>query len=227
VKTKVQIALGYNGSLLDEVEIIDLFSSETECDPLEKFPYKNTESSGEIGFDNKPFICGGRNNNKECHVYSDGQWKEGPTLLEGRTEAALVQSNIGPIISGGFSMDTGYFSSQELLTSSGWQKMASLPNPVMAHCIVNLNSSHIMSIGGYHCDYLTDVNILDLDTERWSVGPSLKQSRCDHSCGTILTEDGHTAIIVVGGFNGGSSVEILMPGINVVNTFWKIFFWKK
>jgi len=202
------------GADYKDVEIIDLASTETTCESLPNFPYSNMESVGDIGFDNEPIICGGAKNGKACHIYSDGQWKVGPSLIGGRFIAAMIKTDHGLIISGGRDYQTTVFlSSQEILTSSGWESTTSLPKPVMGHCLVNLNSTH-MSIGGHDGTYLDDVNILNLNTEQWTTGPNLNTPRFDHSCAKILAEDGKEIILVIGGYAPEhlDSVEVLMPG---------------
>jgi len=212
--TKILVALGYKGTDLSTVEIINLNSTETVCEPLKNFPYANVASNGEIWFDNKPIICGGDRNDQSCWHYYNGQWIEGQPLIVGRTEFAMVKSEHGLVVSGGHSVNEEYFSNQEILTPTGWKSIASLPKALIRHCLVNLNSTHIMAIGGFDSNFIFDVNILDLNTESWTVGPSLKTARYDHSCGKILTQDGQEAIIAIGGHGGESSVEVLMPGDN-------------
>jgi len=211
-RTKILVALGDNGEYLNDVEIIDLAFTETVCQPLQNFPYINVASNGEIGLDNIPIICGGSRNDQACQMYTNGKWEVGPTMNYERSEAAMVKSGHGLIVSGGYF--NSYTSTQEILTTSGWKEIVSLPKPVAGHCIVNLNSTHIMSIGGYDNNYFTDVNILNLNDEHWTIGPSLRKARFDHSCGKIMTEDGQEAIIVIGGYDVGNSVEVLMPGDN-------------
>lgn len=59
--------------------------------------------------------------------------------------------------------------------------------------------------------------LLHTQTRKWSNGPEMNSARYSHGCTTISsTEDRSTQIIVVGGFESGSSVEIL----NVSSSFW-------
>jgi len=200
---------------LDSVEIIDLSSTETDCQPLQKFPFVNYGSVGEVGMDNKPIICGGFYNTSSCHTYSDGQWVEGPALNIGKKEASMVKTDLGIIISGGLDERGDLISSQDMLTPSGWKEIISLPKPVRSHCLITLNATHIMSIGGHNgITSLSEVNILDIVNEKWTVGPILNTPRWDHSCGKIKTDEGLDTVIVVGGYDAENDVEVLKSGGN-------------
>jgi len=62
----------------------------------------------------------------------------------------MVVIGDGLFICGGFNEPNNiHLAAQEILTSCGWGETTSLPKTVGGQCIIKLNSTHIMSIGGY------------------------------------------------------------------------------
>jgi hypothetical protein len=76
------VALGVNksgGNLtteMDSVEIIDLESPLTSCQPLPNYPNKVYGAIGGLGFSEEPLICGGYPNFSYCYSYQNNGWKE-------------------------------------------------------------------------------------------------------------------------------------------------------
>jgi len=199
---------------LNDMEVIDLSSSETVCQPLKNFLRAEWYAVGEIGIDGNPIICGGVPNDNSCYSYVNGDWITAPSLSTGRYGATIVRFNGSLIVSGGYNNDMSYLSSQELLTTSGWEYIISLPKPIHFHCMAQVNDSHIMSMGGYDGkEFLDDVNILDVQAEKWTSGPNLNNGRSEFSCAKIkVSQSVNTeAVIAVGGWNGDymNTVEVL------------------
>ena len=76
--------------------------------------------------------------------------------------------------------------SAEILTSDGWKIMGhGLPLGVDSHCMVLVDQSNVMAIGG-----MMELNlfsnktfIFNFDTKLWRQGPELKSPRRQHVCG--------------------------------------------
>jgi N-acetylneuraminic acid mutarotase len=108
-----------------------------------------------------------------------------------------------------------YLKSAEMLTEDGWEsKIPDLPVTIGRHCMVTVNLTTVMVIGGYQNDeYSGKTFYFTFGEESWTEGPELKNKREFHSCGKIKRNKGSQAmsIIVTGGFDGSymSSVEIL------------------
>jgi N-acetylneuraminic acid mutarotase len=107
-----------------------------------------------------------------------------------------------------------------MLTEEGWERnIPSLPVTISGHCMVTVNSTTVMVIGGYQNDTISGKTFYyTFGEESWADGPELKIKRVDHSCGKIRRnkESQEMSIIVAGGFDGSFllSVEILDEGSN-------------
>jgi hypothetical protein len=106
-----------------------------------------------------------------------------------------------------------------MLTEEGWESnIPSLPFTIRAHCMVTVNSTTVMVIGGYqNGQHSGKTFYVTFGEESWTEGPELKNRRVYHSCGKIRRnkESQEMSIIVAGGYAGGSylsSVEILDEG---------------
>ena len=99
----------------------------------------------------------------------------------------------------------------------------SLPYPAIEHCMVKLNESMIMFIGGVNQSTVYFYTFIPGDFYGlWSHGPSLPQPRNGHACEKIQIEKDHDAVVVTGGFNGThflKSTQIL--DLNHVERGWK------
>ncbi len=107
-----------------------------------------------------------------------------------------------------------------MLTEEGWEiNIPSLPVTISAHCMVTVNSTTVMVIGGYQNEKISGKTFyFTFGEESWTEGPELKNKRRSHSCGKIRRnkESQEMSIIVAGGYDGSnlSSVEILDEGSN-------------
>jgi hypothetical protein len=134
-----------------------------------------------------------------------------------RAYAAAAQLPDGKLlVTGGYDASLSDLNSAEMLTEVGWERnIPSLPVTIIGHCMVTVNSTTVMAIGGFSGNtfYYT------FGEESWTEGPELKKKRGYHSCGKIRRnkESQEMSIIVAGGYDGIptlSSVEILDKGSN-------------
>jgi hypothetical protein len=137
--------------------------------------------------------------------------------------AAVAQLKDGKfLVTGGEDGFGSDLKSAEMFTEQGWERtIPSLPVTILAHCIVTVNSTTVMAIGGYqnNQDWSGKTFYFTLGDKSWTKGPELKNKRLDHSCGKIRRkkESQEMSIIVAGGSYVGSylsSVEILDEGSN-------------
>ncbi len=133
-----------------------------------------------------------------------------------RTSAAAAQLKDGKLLVTGGYDGSGFLNSAEMLTEEGWESIIpSLPVTIRNHCMVTVNSTTVMAIGGYQNNqYSGKTFFFTFGEESWTEGPELKNNRVGHSCGKIRRnkESQEMSIIVAGGFDGSSylsSVEIL------------------
>jgi hypothetical protein len=139
-----------------------------------------------------------------------------------RVKAAAAQLQDGKIlVTGGYDF-SGYLNSAEMLTEDGWESnIQTLPVTIYLHCMVTVNSTTVMAIGGYQNGQISGKTFyFTFGEESWTEGPELNYKRGYHSCGKIRRdkESQEMSIIVAGGYNDDSSylssVEILDEGSN-------------
>ena len=104
----------------------------------------------------------------------------------------------------------------EVLSDDGWQELSThLPHAVGLHCMVLLNSTTVVIIGGWQAGYPDSPHtyFFNTENEKWTRGPGLLRGRIAHSCGKLRKDSGSSemSIIVAGGLFSIflSSVEIL------------------
>jgi hypothetical protein len=139
-----------------------------------------------------------------------------------RVYAAAAQLQDGKLlVTGGYDESGSYLNSAEMLIEEGWESnIPSLPVTIYAHCMVTVNSTTVMVIGGAQNVQISGKTFyFTFGEESWTEGPELKNIRGFHSCGKIRRnkESQEISVIVAGGFDGSSelsSVEILDEGSN-------------
>jgi hypothetical protein len=150
-----------------------------------------------------------------------------------RIYAAAAQLQDGKLlVTGGYDGSFSSLNSAEMLTEEGWESnMPSLPVTIYAHCMVTVNSTTVMVIGGFQNgqDFSGKTFYFTFGEASWTEGPELKNKRRYHSCGKIRRnkESQEMSIIVAGGYDGSSrlsSVEILHEGSNKWQTGPKLPF---
>ena len=207
----------------DNVEIIDLSSTDASCSYFPRFPYAVERVKGEVDNNGNPIICGGSTSKKDCKMFENGSWKTSNPLIQGGFDFAMSKApfkndSASLVLTGGFSSGTG-FDRVEVLVDGQWEKMPfNLPVKLYNHCMVRYEDTSIMVIGGQQLTKAFSANtfFLNLVGQKWIEGPTLKNARQFHACSRILTSAGSSdySIIVAGGNNGSyiSSVEILDDG---------------
>ena len=81
----------------------------------------------------------------------------------------------------------GISHSGESLTHRGWRPdIPSLPARIYFHCMVSLNETSVLLIGGASEHSKSSATyVFNQDTNEWTEGPSLKYGRHHHSCARI------------------------------------------
>ncbi len=149
-------------------------------------------------------------------------WVTSASMNSVRVNAAAAQLKDGKFfVTGGYN-GSYHINSAEMLTEEGWESnIPALPVTILDHCMVTVNSTTVMVIGGYQNGqgYSGKTFYITFGEESWTKGPELKNKRLYHSCGKIRRnkESQEMSIIVAGGDDGSSklsSVEILDEGSN-------------
>ncbi len=216
---------GGNNPSTDTCEVINLASSASTCQNPPNYPAKVYRAIGGLGFKGNPILCGGLQNgaySNKCYSLENNEWVSSASMNSVRVAAAAAQLQDGKLlVTGGFDDSGSDLNSAEILTEEGWESnIPSLPVTIYAHCMVTVNSTTVMAIGGtQNNQYSGKTFYFTVGEESWTEGPELKSKREWHSCGKIRRnkESQEMSIIVAGGYGGGSylsSVEILDEGSN-------------
>jgi len=99
-----------------------------------------------------------------------------------------------------------------------------IPLTIAAHCIVAIDTSKLMIIGGNQngANFQARTFILDITKCSWTEGPPLNAGRNFHSCAriTVAVNPPVTGTIVVGGFNTPSTGEFRSEFLPDNNSTW-------
>jgi hypothetical protein len=87
-----------------------------------------------------------------------------------RVYAAAAQLQDGKLlVTGGYDGSVSYLNSAEMLTEDGWESnIPSLPVTIADHCMVTVNSSTVMAIGGYQNGFSGKTFYFTFGEERWT-----------------------------------------------------------
>ena len=227
--SKVMVATGFTSSgSSNSVEIVDFLSTSTQCQNFPNFPRLTTVARGELDNNGNPIVCGGfpsddKSSTNQCETFLNGSWVSCQPMTESRTEFSFIKF---PVVNDSVSLFlTGSYSplldSAEFLVNGKWERWSvPLPVKIGSHCMVMLNSTAFILIGGKQDDevFSKRSHIFDITNQKWSDGPKLLTARVAPNCARIPTnnQSSEYSIIVVGGFNGMdlSSVELLDEGSN-------------
>ncbi len=212
------------GNHIDTCEVINLASSTSTCQNPPNFPAIVSEAIGGLGFKGNPILCGGYqiySRSNKCYSLENNEWVSSASMNSVRAYAAAAQLQDGKLLVTGGSDVSADLNSAEMLTEEGWESnIPSLPVTILGHCMITVNSTTVMVIGGFQNNQRSGKTFyFTFGEESWTEGPELKNKRIWHSCGKIRRnkESQEMSIIVAGGFDGGSylsSVEIQHEGSN-------------
>jgi hypothetical protein len=212
----------------NKVEIVDLETNLSVCQPATNLPQPSFGNKALL-YNNTPIVCGGYRSFlydiSSCYTYQNRSWLKGPELMRARRAHAMT---ISPFVSdasslfvtGGLEGVAKPILSVEVLTDSGWMTFSpSLPVPVDSHCMILVNETTAMIVGGKQNGIISSATLVISDEQRqWSLGPPLKTPRFKHVCAMIpiSDRDPNKVIITVGGYYsvGLNSAEVLDPRLN-------------
>jgi hypothetical protein len=153
----------------------------------------------------------------------NNEWVSSASMNSKRAFAAASQLQDGKLlVTGGYDGSGSFFKSSEMLTEEGWESnLPSLPVTILSLCMITVNSTTVMVIGGHQNGQFSGKTFyFTFGEKRWTEGPEMKYKRYSHSCGRIRRnkESQEMSIIVAGGQYDDedylSSVEILDEGSN-------------
>ncbi len=205
-------------------EVFDLNSASSTCKNLPDFPEKVLGAIEGLRINGNPIICGGEGTgvvSNSCYSLGNGLWVSTDSMNSARIDAAAAQLQDGRIIvTGGFDKSRTTLNTSEILTVEGWKNIVpSLSVAINAHCMVTVNATTVMVIGGtQNGPWSGKTFYYTLGEDRWTEGPELNFKRGFQRCARIRTDKAsqEMSVIVAGGDNSSSyisSVEILDAGL--------------
>jgi hypothetical protein len=214
----------------NKIEVIDLANSTNVCQPsvLADYPLDAMEASGGLLNNNIALICGGYaypTIHDYCFAITANAIEASVKLTKPRSAAASVVVNGTTLwITGGYVQDLNYETkTTEFVQLNGSNPGPDLPHKVGYHCLVSLNDSTVILIGGMqNGKHLEDTNTFyyNNDDKTWTEGPKLINGRYWHSCALFKSPlNGNADIVIVtGGYNDNigilRSTEFLNLDIN-------------
>ena len=205
----------------DTCEVVSLESSATTCKNLPDFPAAVFAAIGGTGFKENPIICGGIPASNGCYSLENNEWVSSDSMNSVRFYGAADQLQDGKLlVTGGVGLEV--LNSAEILTENGWESnIPSLAVTIYDHCLVTINSTTVMVIGGIQNHQISGKTFyFNFGDDGWTEGPELKNKRRLHSCGRIRRDKDsqEMSLIVASGYDSRynliSSVEVLDEGSN-------------
>ena len=155
------VATGHDcSSRLDSVETIRITEArndvmvETCSQNVPTYPLKVERAAGTTLTNGEPFICGGFPETDKCYRFVKNEWLEATQLPSLRYEMAMTTTANTTFISGGWDhlngSLSGYGHLNDFHRQNGWewQPLTPMPIKVFRHCLVQINATHLLSIGG-------------------------------------------------------------------------------
>ena len=223
---------GLSGGEYDPgVYVIDLEDPSNQCKKLTDVPVEVYAVSG-ILFDSKPMFCGGSKPETQyscdCYAYEQSKWIAVAPMSTCRlysSAATLINQEDHTsrfVNAGGYNGD--YLSSVESYDGTTWHSLPDLLSPVSEHCMVVVNETVLLSIGGF--PPTSETEFYNYELNQWLPGPEILKARYHAGCATVHWKnpaDGQLeqVVVVAGGFNAGylSSTELLY--INNIAAGWQ------
>jgi hypothetical protein len=151
---KVSKLLICGGYITDTCEVINLTSTASTCTNPPNFPTTAYRAVGGLGFKGNPILCGSVQNDvpsNKCYSLENNEWVSSVSMNSVRVQAAATQLQDGKLlVTGGFDASESYLNSAEMLTEEGWDSnLPSLPVTILDHCMVTVNSTTVITIGGW------------------------------------------------------------------------------
>lgn len=184
---------------------------------LADLPYKAVHGVGGL-LSSHPIVCGGTSGDSEimeCFILSEdgSSWSYSSYLREARiSSSAVVLSNV-LWITGGYVPPFDALSTTEVIHVDGSNIIGpNLIEPLYGHCSL-VADKNVFIIGGYNGTYWTNSTRIHSGNNLSFVelGPQLNIRRSLHGCCLVSSakHEGRNVIVVAGGRNAPSSVEML------------------
>jgi hypothetical protein len=212
--TKVLMTTGWDVGT-QKIEVFDLSDSTNVCQRSGLVDYHFDEvswASGGLLNNNIALVCGGYKYSSpdkrldDCLTITDNGVEAAVKLIHPRSEAASVVFNGDTLwLTGGSIIGMETTKTTEFVTLTGTRPGPDLPLELEHHCLVTLNDTTVLLIGGEPADLSHSKATFYYNTEHqtWTEGPSLITGRFYHGCALFKShQHGQTdTVIVTGGWN--------------------------
>ena len=225
--TKVLISTGNSRAttrITSTSEIIDLTNPNNTCDDFENYTEATYYATGGLLNKTYPVICGGTYNERECNTL--GSLKLHTFLNQTRYYPSSIMVTPNTLwVTGGEYPDPIGTSEYVVLTDNDLVAFEGpkLPLDVKFHCMVALNETTYMMIGGGTNDvYDTNATfMIHQDSDTWIEGPSLEIPRRAFGCGVLnMSEVGIHYAVVSGGPTVLSEQSVEFLDLNDMDKGW-------
>jgi hypothetical protein len=201
-----------------KIEVIDLEDPTNVCQSpmLATYPYDEVQyASGGLLNTNTPLICGGYRWSSHpskrldaCFDTTDNAVLPKVTLAHQRSCAASVVLHGTTLwITGGILANHTLTRSTEFVELTGTIPGPDLPIALKWHCLVTLNETTVLLIGGQSTDKMGPTSkatfYFNINDQTWTEGPGLIKGRYSHSCALFQSpQHANTdTVIIAGGSN--------------------------
>jgi len=214
--TKLLVATGL-GSNSVEVVNLDENTPNLVCNNLPDLPNKLQGLTGQLYQGSKPILCGGCNslliNQCGCYIYEYRSWNKIADLamcvrFPSSIYMTLPDNHELFLITGGLN-DGNARKIVQSYNGSSWNEDGNvvLPEPNWQHCLVKINDSTLLMIGGDSGSITKKTFFLHIGETKWTPGPALKIGRRGHGCGIIdwfnpSSNQLEKVVFAVGGYDG-------------------------
>jgi hypothetical protein len=151
-RTKLLVA---SDSKIVEVVNLDQSNPNLICNNLPDLPVALSHTAGGLFQGTTPILCGNQHGGSQCFSLENNSWKSASRMAEFREYYASFFSNkkdesYGLMIVGGSNKGSKSLQTVASFNGTYWDegKYAILPIPLRMNCMVQINSSVLMSIGG-------------------------------------------------------------------------------
>lgn len=217
----------HQGSALADIEVLPLPASEKEprCRTVPELPMGTSGAIGTV-LKKRITVCGGKDHQSDSvsaqclRLTGNYGWMRFATMTKARAfAAAVIVPDLGWWITGGLNKEEpmGITTTELYGNGDAFEDLdddedhfiygPALPEGVSHHCLIRVNASKFVLIGGRtkETEYSNKVWQYDWARRRWSSAGSLKYGRNSHSC--ALVNKGNY-VVVAGGLTDESSYGV-------------------
>ncbi len=224
------VATGHEFKKTVEIINLDPANPDLVCDNLPEYPVGLAAATGQLFNKKMPIICGGGKPNRwvdscDCYALQNQSWTKISSLNQCRRYPASALVSLEHeeevlMITGGEKEWATPLKSVESYDGTDWEQgqVSVLPRGVWEHCLVKINSTTLLLIGGSETSGgpsspVSATHFYDVNENQWIPGPTLNVARAGAGCGLLNWMNPQTnqmeKIVVASGGYESSTTELL------------------